>query len=415
MYAAYNLNKLYNAGLDGTGQSVVIVDAYGSTTIAQDLATFSSVYGLPAANLTVLGTPIPPGTDATIQGWMDETTLDVEWAHAIAPKAKIVLIISPTANSDDLAAAITTAVVNGLGNVVSNSYGGPESTNAPSDYSAFEGAMKLAAVAGVAVNFSSADDGDFVVATGLADVSYPASSKLATGIGGVSVFLNSSQKIKFQTGWGTNITRIAGPEATGSIPDIPPITEGFQFGAGGGASRHFSKPSFQKSLPGSKRLVPDIGWVADPYTGVEIIETDLTDSSQFVEVIGGTSVACPMFSGLWAVAAQKHGGPLGQAAARLYKLPDAAITDVKAIDFGTHVSGAIQDSTGAIKETANQLATPTPQVKTFTSAFYNSPFSTSWFVITFGTDSSLPVKTGWDEVTGLGTPNGYTFVTDVAK
>jgi subtilase family serine protease len=415
MYAAYNLTKLYNNGLDGTGQGVVIVDAYGSTTIASDLATFDALYGLPDPSLTVVGTPIAPGTNATIQGWMDETTLDVEWAHSIAPGAKIVLVVSPTANSDDLAAAITTAVVKGYGNVISNSYGGQESSNAPADFAAFEGALKLAAVVGVAVNFSSADDGDFVVAAGFADVSYPASSKLATGIGGTSVFLNARQKIKFQTGWGTNLTRIAGPAATGSIPDVPPITEGFQFGAGGGVSNRFSKPSFQKSLPGSRRLVPDIGWVADPYTGVEIIETDLTYGSQFVGVIGGTSVACPMFSGLWAVAAQKHGGALGQAAASLYRLPKDAITDVTALAFGTNVTGAIKDSTGAIKETARELATPTPQIKTFTSAFYNSPFSTSWFVITFGTDSSLPVTAGWDQVTGLGTPNGFTFVTDVAK
>jgi subtilase family serine protease len=415
MYAAYNLNALYKSGLDGAGQSVVIVDAYGSSTIAADLATFSSVYGLPAAKLEVIGTAIPPGTNTVIQGWMDETTLDVEWAHAIAPGAKIVLIISPTPNSDDLAAAITKAVVKGLGKVVSNSYGGPESSNAPADYSAFEGALKLAAVQGVAVNFSSGDDGDFVFAQGYSDVSYPASSKLATAVGGTSVFLNSSQKIRFQTPWGTNITEIADTAALGHPPLVPPLEEGFLYGAGGGASKAFSKPSFQKGLPGSYRLVPDIAWVADPYTGVEIIETDLTLKEQGVGVIGGTSVACPMFSGLWAVAAQKHGGPLGQAARSLYSLPKSAITDVIAVDFGTQVSGAVQDPTGTIKETARQLATPTPQISTFTSALYNSPNSTRWFVLTFGTDSSLPAKPGWDKVTGLGTPNGFTFVTDVAK
>jgi subtilase family serine protease len=415
MYKAYNLSELYSHGWNGKGQSVVIVDAYGSTTIAADLKTFSSTYGLPAPNLKVIGKPVPPGTNSTIQGWMDETTLDVEWAHAIAPEARIVLIIAPTSDNDDLGAAITKAVTGGYGSVVSNSYGEPESENAPSDFVPFESALKLAAVQGVAVNFSSADNGDFVLALGYTDVSYPASSKLATGVGGVSVFLNASQEMRFQMPWGTNLTAIADTDAAGNPPYVPPDVEGFIYGAGGGVSRAFSKPSFQSSLPGKSRLIPDIGWVADPYTGVEIIETDLSLKEQFVDVIGGTSVACPMFSGLWAVAAQKHGGALGQAARKLYSLPKSAITDVKALDVGTDVYGAIKDSGGAISESALALTRPTPEIKTFTSAFYHSPVSTRWFVITFGTDSALPAAPGWDEVTGLGTPNGYNFVMDAAK
>jgi subtilase family serine protease len=344
---------------------------------------------------------------------MEETTLDVEWAHAIAPKAKIVLVIAPTPNNDDLAAAITTGIAKG--NVISNSYGEPESDNAPADFKPFETALKLAALRGVAVNFSSGDDGDFVLAQGYSDVSYPASSTFATAVGGNSVILNYSQKIKFQTGWGTNLTAIASTDATGNPPYVPPVAEGFLYGAGGGTSKAFSKPSFQSKLSGSRRLVPDIGWVADPYTGVEFIYTDPTLNEQVVGVIGGTSVAAPMFSGLWAVAAQKHGGPLGQAARRLYSLPAAAITDVKALEYGENVSGVVKDSGGSLTESARALATPTAQIKTFTSAFYHSPNSTRWFVITFGTDSSLPTKDGWDPVTGLGTPNGVPFVTDAAK
>lgn len=415
VYAAYDLTRLYSGGFDGQGQSVVIVDAYGSTTMAADLATFSAAYGLPAAKLQIIGKPVAPGTDPIIQGWMDETTLDVEWAHAIAPGAKIVLIIAPTSSSDDLAAAITKAVVGGHGNVISNSYGSPESFNAPSDFSVSEGSLKLAAVQGIAVNFSTGDDGDFVVALGYSDVSYPASSKLATAIGGVSVFLKSSQHIRFQTSWGTNLTEIADTQALGSPPLVPPVGLGTQGGSGGGISKQFSKPSFQKGLPGSHRRLPDISWVADPFTGVEIIETDLSTKQQFLSVIGGTSVACPMFSGLWAVAAQKHGGPLGQAARSIYGLPASAITDIKAVSFGTNVTGAVQDRAGTINESARKLATPTQQITSFTSALYHSPFSTRWFVISFGTDTSLPAKPGWDEATGLGTPSGFTFVTDVAK
>lgn len=413
LWTAYNLNKLYDKGLDGTGQTIVIVDAFGSTTIQQDVALFSAVYGLPAPDLTVIGTPVAP-TNSNIAGWATETTLDVEWAHAIAPNAKIVLEVAASDSFDDINASLLDAISHAYGNVISNSYGAPESEYDPATLNAIEGLLKMAAVQGIAVNFSSGDDGDYVLALGYADVSYPASSKLATGVGGNSLFLTSSNKIKFQTGWGNNLTEIA-DVAPDNNPLVPPFFEGFVFGAGGGASRIFSKPKFQSKLSGSHRLVPDIGWVADPYTGVEFIQTDTTTGEPFVDVIGGTSVACPMFSGLWAVAAQKHGGPLGQAAPRLYKLGSSSITDVKAVSYGTNVYGVIVDSGGSIKETPRQLATPSSAITSFTSAFYNSPFSTRWFVLSFGTDSSLPTKTGWDKVTGLGTPNGYNFVTNVAK
>src|SRR5882757_5471980 len=83
---AYHLDGLSARSLDGTGQTIAIVDAFGSTTIQQDVAVFSDFYGLPAADLTVIGTPTgsPFSSDADLAGWAVETTLDVEWAHAIA-------------------------------------------------------------------------------------------------------------------------------------------------------------------------------------------------------------------------------------------------------------------------------------------------------------------------------------------
>jgi kumamolisin len=135
-----------------------------------------------------------------------------------------------------------------------------------------------------------------------------------------------------QTGWGTNFVRIANP--TPNPPTIPPLFFGFQSGGGGGASIVYPKPKFQKHVPGKFRQTPDIAMNADSDTGVEIIvtPTSVPGDEVDVEVFGGTSLACPMFSAFWAIANQANqvagGGPLGQAAPILYQLPDDAILDV---------------------------------------------------------------------------------------
>jgi subtilase family serine protease len=406
---AYNLPALYAAGLNGAGQTVVIVDAFGSTTIQQDAELFSQIYGLPdltSSNFTIIGTPT--GANA---GWASETTLDVEWAHAVAPNANIVLIVAPTNSFVDLNNAVLRAVTHNSGSVISNSYGAPEGLLPAALINAVNLPVELGAASGISVNFSSGDDGDFVNAVGFPTVNFPASSPFATSIGGTSLALNRDHSIAFQTGWGNNLTRIVDTVALGSPPIVPPLSLGFDFGAGGGASGFFAKPAFQSGLPGSTRLQPDISYLADPFTGVEIIET--ISGQATVSVIGGTSLACPMFSGLWAIAAQKAGGPVGQAAQLVYGLGGGAVIDVVPVGSANDVKGTNTTSTGKTLLSPSQLAAPLGNTKTFYSALYNSPFSTRWFVLTFGTDSSLTTAVGWDNVTGVGTPNGLRFVNAV--
>jgi subtilase family serine protease len=251
-------------------------------------------------------------------------------------------------------------------------------------------------------------------------VSYPASSPWATALGGVSVGVRDNGSIWMQTGWGANVTRIAeaappsNPPA--NAPTVPPLHQGFYAGSGGGSSGVFSKPLFQRGLPGHMRETPDISWIADPYTGVEIIYTGNESGQQFATVIGGTSVVCPMFSGLWAIATQRAGQKLGQAAWTLYRLSSRAITDVLPAFSETNPFGVIQTTSkkrGTI-ETARSLAGPLEGNQSFFSALFDSPISTRWFVLTFGTDSSLRIGRGWDEVTGLGTPNGASFIEEAA-
>jgi len=423
LQAAYGLNDVYSAGLTGSGQTIVIVDAYGSPTIAEDAELFSQVYGLPdltPANFTVYfpgGQPAAPDP-----GWAGETTLDVEWAHAMAPNANIALVVAPTSNDSDLQAAVLFAIQNHLGNVISNSYGEAEGDAPPALLDAWNRLARLGAAVGISVNFSSGDDGDSNPSgnTGVLvpGVSTPADSPWATAVGGTSVALDASNNVRLQTGWGTNLTEIADTVANGSPPVVPPFVEGFIFGAGGGTSGYFAKPAFQSRLNGRFRMVPDIAFTADPYTGVEIICNDIscgagTDNQPVVDVIGGTSLACPMFSGVWAIANQstRH-GRLGQAARMLYDLPHGAITDVVPVGSINNVRGILTAATGSSFVSASQLIQPETTAP-FYSAFYNSPFSTRWFAISFGTDTSLSTRIGWDNVTGLGTPNGLRFINAV--
>jgi subtilase family serine protease len=247
------------------------------------------------------------------------------------------------------------------------------------------------------------------VRVGFETVDFPASSPFATAVGGTSVALNANRTIAWQTGWGTNLTRIAGTIAEGSPPVVPPLHLGFQSGAGGGSSLIFAKPSFQSGIPGTTRQTPDIGMLADPFTGAEIIQTDTSTGQLFVEVIGGTSLATPLFSAVMSVAAQKAQHGLGQAAPLLYGL-GSGIIDVTPFTSATNVSGTITTSSGTTVETADDLAQPLDGVTTYFSAIYNSPFSTRWFALMFGTDTSLKTTVGYDNVTGIGSPDGANFV-----
>jgi subtilase family serine protease len=416
LHVAYDMNPLYAAGWDGTGQTIVITDAFGDDTIRGDAEVFSQLYGLPdltPSNFQVLRAPGAvhnpgKGKFGGSAGWRDEITLDVEWVHAMAPGANIILVIGPN-NGSDLDEAINYAVVHHLGNTISNSWSSIEGFGNPAQHIRDNRILQSAAAQGIDVNFSSGDSGDFAAAVGFKTVGFPGSSPFATSIGGTSLALNPDDTMNFQTGWGNNLTRIVDTIALGSPPVVPPLNLGFQGGAGGGTSLTFAKPSFQSSLPGTMRLVPDISMLADPFTGVEIIET--FNGQLTVGVIGGTSLACPMFSAVMGIASQKAGHGLGQAAQLVYSLPAGAVTDVLAVSSPNNATGVIN---GTTIETADDLAAPLDGVTSYYSALYNSPFSTRWFVITFGTDSSLTTGPGWDNVTGVGTPDGLNFVNALA-
>ncbi len=431
--SAYGLTSLYKQGLDGTGQTIVIVDAYGSDTITTDANIFAGLNGLPAlvpgVNFNIYYPGGPTNCGGNTCGWDVETSLDVQWSHSVAPGANIALVLGLTNNNGDLDIAVLYALEDGpngypLGPVISNSYGIEEAYLATYDAPELiiENAInEFGAALGVSVNFSSGDSGDFYEDFGETTVSMPASSPYATGVGGTSLFVTTSHKgqvaaIKEQTGWGTNLTRLS--YATPNPPYVPPDFYGFYFGAGGGVSGVWPIPTYQSNygLGGSYRLVPDIAMVADPYTGVEFIDEEPV-GDVFISVVGGTSLACPTFSGIWAIANQASPHSfIGQAAPILYGLPAGAITDIVPINGPANVSGhthVVGAHPATVTYTSAELLEVPSSTPDFIGTLYDGT-STRWYALSFGTDSSLNTAPGWDDVTGLGTPNGATFVNDVA-
>jgi subtilase family serine protease len=328
-----------------------------------------------------------------------------------------------------------------LATVISGSYGSVELLTAENVISTENLISEIAAVQGISTNFATGDGGDFT-AEGLPQTVFvPAASPFATAVGGISLALNPNNSIAWQAGWGNNETLLAD---LGFVSD-PPSSEAFGFNGGGGGGMSncatktidsntgaitclagFPKPSFQKKLPGKYRQLPDISWLADPFTGAAIVISNPGSiPEQVFQVFGGTSLATPMFSGLWAIAQQEAGAPLGQAAPYLYSLPSNAIFDIVPVSSPTNVTGKVVDSSGTTNYNANQVMGGGSPGR-FVSAIWDYPFDEfTAFVISFGTDCttgptfdiitgctspmSLHTGPGWDNVTGVGTPNAKAF------
>ncbi|WP_180541791.1 S53 family peptidase [Nevskia soli] len=421
IYTAYNLTGLYNEGYNGAGQSIAIIDWCGSPTIQSDANGFSTMFGLPqlnSSNFTITDVP----TVSSCAAPDPEINIDVEWAHAIAPGANIDLVVPPSASFEDVDEAESYIVIYGLGTVISGSYGSIESETPTSTLQSENLINEMAAVAGIAANFASSDEGDFSVEGVAPSVSAPADGTYATAVGGVSVALDSANNISWQVGWGSNFTLAV---SEGEVFN-PPLAFGFEYGSGGGPSAVFPQPSFQAGLPGTTRQLPDISWVGDPYTGVAILISEpFSYPVQVWQVYGGTSVATPMFSGLWAIANEEAGVALGQAATYVYTMPAGTITDVVPAGGPGNVRAVIATSSGSnTGYTASAVmggATPSK----FYSAIWDYPdYQDTVYIISFGTDctavtdgygtlctapGALQTATGWDNVTGVGTPNGQAF------
>ena len=421
--ASYNLPALPATNFDGAGQTIVIVDSFGSSTIKSDLNNFNTQFGLPhmcgevdpsGANLTctknmpTFSTLTVQGTGPTAQSpssnntadlqardlWPLETSLDVEWAHSIAPGANILLVTTPTAETlgvqgfPQMLNAEQFVIDHHLGSVISQSFGAAEeSFGSTVPLMNMRSVYQSAKDNNVTVFASSGDSGTAnTLKTPVGNpvqntnpspqtipfptVIWPASDPLVTAVGGTYLCTNPN------TGVGADSTDP--PVNCANTGGSRPTQEKGWIAAGGGFSHLFGVPDFQKTLPTSStaitsgRGVPDVGYQASSRTGVLIYDTDLAVGGGWL-IIGGTSSGAPQWSALIAIANQLNGGPLGYINPVLYKIgANASLYKKDFFDVTTGNNGV-----------------DAPDVPGY------------------------PATQGWDPVTGLGTPNAANLLPDL--
>jgi subtilase family serine protease len=322
---AYGVDALIDAGFVGTGETIVIIDSYGSPTIREDLKAFDKGYGLPDPPsfkiLSPLGTVPFDANNSTEAGWAFETTLDVEWAHAMAPGAAIVLMTSPVAETEGVQglpqflALEKYALEHQLGHVITQSWAATENTLFDAAgrqlVAEMEDFYKSASSEHVTVLASAGDSGSSNPELNGATlytsptVNYPASSPWVTAVGGTSLYASTQGDYSYELVWNE------------------------QGGAGGGGiSELFDEPDYQfASLPaavsqqlGGKRGLPDVSYNADPYTGILVYLSFYgADYAGYYEV-GGTSEGSPQWAGIVADLNQFAGQPLGFLNPALYSV-----------------------------------------------------------------------------------------------
>jgi subtilase family serine protease len=349
---AYDLSPLFSRGIEGQGETIVIVDAFGSPSIASDLQTFDSQMGLPnppsfrvitpegpvtttPSNCTSAYSPTGPDLCSDYFGWTDETSLDVEWSHAMAPKANILLVETPMTETEgiygfpQIVAAENYVVDHHLGDVITQSFGANEQTftSAGQIYS-LRSAYLNAAQHGVTVLAASGDQGatdevcdprsdcanpdDAICCQSSRAIDWPASDPLVTAVGGTQLHLNAvGDRTAPDSVWNdlSSTVGVTGPVYTWGS-------------SGGGRSAVFSRPQFQNGVAGvvgDSRGTPDIAMSAAVNGAVDFYDT--TDPSVAGwGIVGGTSEASPLFSGIVALADQYAGHSLGYLNPALYAM-----------------------------------------------------------------------------------------------
>ena len=339
---AYDLAPLFSDGVDGRGQTIAIVDSFGSPTIANDLHVFDTTFGLPDPPSLKIIAPagaIPPFdvTNSDMTGWAEETTLDVEWAHVFAPGANILLVETPVSETEgvtgfpEIVKAENYVVGHNLADVISQSFGATENTfPSKSSLLNLRSAFINAAAHHVTVLGSSGDAGATDYQLNLSDLytsrvnSWPSSDPLVTSVGGTQLTLDNAGN------------RLA--------PDVV-WNDGYG-AAGGGVSSVFSRPDFQDSVRkvvDGRRGTPDISLSA-AVDGAVVFYYSFLPGHVGYHLVGGTSESSPEFAGIVALADQVARHRLGVINGRLYDLLQSHSHGIVDVTSGNNTFGPFVNS-----------------------------------------------------------------------
>jgi hypothetical protein len=323
---AYGVNEItFKNGTisgNGQGQTIAIVDAYNDPDITSDLGKFDSQFGLSAPPSFTVDSL---GRTTTNAGWALEESLDVEWAHAIAPAANIVLVEASSSGLNNLFSAVTYATKLSGVSVISMSWGATEFSGETSDDSVFT-------APGITFVASSGDSGSRGAPI------YPSVSPNVLAVGGTPLTLNSNGSYNSESGWSDS---------------------------GGGYSKYESEPSYQTNalsasgLKSGHRTTPDVSWDANPSTGVSVYDSVRYDGQSGWFTVGGTSVGAPSWSGLIAITDQGLAlngvGSLANAQSSLYQLSSSDFHDITTGSNGYNAGPGYDLVTGIGSPIANQL------------------------------------------------------------
>jgi subtilase family serine protease len=388
---AYGVSGAIGTGNDGSGVTVAITDAYDSPTLLADAQTFSHLeHVAPLAPGQLVDDSSKTFNDDGICGgepaWQGEQTLDVESVHSMAPGADIVFVGAKNCETALEIDAPNKIVAGHLASIVTDSWGNGGENEPAAELDAENAIFLQGAAEGIGFNFSSGDDGDELASSGEVQPSVPASDPNVTAVGGTSLAVGSAGNYEWETGWGDEYDFASGNGWSSPLPGT------YEYGATGGTSHVFAEPWYQDGVVPSNladeygnpaRVVPDISALADPYTGFKIVIT--TDGGQYYETYGGTSLASPLLAGIEALANQARAVPIGFANPLIYSFSGTS---------------AYHDVTPTV----------VPLALDFNPARVGGPNEN--ILITLDHDSSLQVTAGYDNVTGVGTPNGSDFLAD---
>ncbi|HEY3736747.1 MAG TPA: S53 family peptidase [Jatrophihabitans sp.] len=409
LQSAYGLSSSINSGKDGSGVTVAITDAYAAPTILADAQQYNRVHNQPQFKSGQFRQIVPGSNDYDLvnecgaSGWYGEETLDVEAVHATAPGAKVVYVGAPDC-STGLDDAWASTIDNHVADIITNSWtdGIDDVADLGTDYIAFYQEFSTeAALTGITVQFSAGDSGDHTSGgTDLASktAEFPADLPYATGIGGTSVEIGNRGQWVGEYGWQSAYSQPLSGTSWSALPG------NYSSGGGGGTSQLFAQPFYQKGyVPKSvsqyygstpMRAVPDISMPGDPNTGMIVGQTQVFPDGTYWDQyrIGGTSLSSPLMAGVLAVAEGASRHPLGFVNPLYYSLVG---------------SKAVHDIVAPSK--------PVAQVRTDFTNLLDPSGGYTFKLQTIDVQSSTLHDThGWDDETGVGTPNGQQFLQGLA-